>query len=207
MNEKIPQYQLDKIVAEVDRLSRHQESELTRQQVEEILEELNLSSELLHDAIIQLERKKALAMQQRRNRWIGVAIVTVLIIALSSTLFSGQNYQKKLETIGVYQSRITLGEDKGENLGVIERQNNAEVYYRVTLKEAPVGEKLNLKCDWIDPSGQIAHQNNYETRQINTTLWQTHCRYQIEAASPAGNWQVQMSLGDQVFSQKSFVVK
>jgi hypothetical protein len=207
MNEKIPQYQLDKIVAEVERLSRRQESELNRQQLEEILQELNLPSELLDDAMIQLERKKALAIQQRRNRWIGLGVATVLIIGLSSTFLLNQNYQKKLESVGVYQSRITLGEDKGENLAVIERQNNPEVYYRVTLKEAPIGDKLNLKCDWIAPSGQIAHENNYETRQINTNVWQTHCRYQMGLASPPGRWQVQMSLGDRILGKNSFVVK
>lgn len=207
MKEKISQEQLTQIVAEVDRLSRREETELSPQQVQEILQQLNLPPELLDEAMIQLHRKNALAIQKQRNHWIRLGLITVLMIGVSGTIMSFQNTQQKLEGISVYQSRITLSQDQGENLAVIERTNQPEVYYRVTLKEAPIGKTLSLQCDWIDPNGQIAHQNNYTTRQINTTVWQTHCRHQLGIASPPGTWQVQISLGNRILNNNSFTVK
>ncbi|WP_013335016.1 hypothetical protein [Gloeothece verrucosa] len=207
MVEKITEDQLNQIVAEVAHLSRRRETELDRQQVQEILQQLNLPSELLDEAMIELQRKNDLAVQQHRNWLIGIGLGTVLVIGITSTVIISQNHQQKLGRIKVYESRITQVQDNGENLVIINRQNHPEVYYRVTLQDAPVGEKLSLKCNWIDPNGQIAHQNNYQTRQINKSVWQTHCRYQLNIASPSGNWQVQMSLGNQILNQKSFTVK
>jgi hypothetical protein len=82
-----------------------------------------------------------------------------------------------------------------------------EVFYRVTLRDAPLGEKLNLTCDWIDPAGKIFHQSRWETRDTNKAVWDTHCRCQIGAAAPKGKWKVEMKLGDRVLSTQEFNVE
>jgi hypothetical protein len=72
---------------------------------------------------------------------------------------------------------------------MIDRQANQEVFYRVTLANAPFGQKLSLSCNWVDPNGNIVHQNNYQTKEIKTLIWNTFCRYTIGSSAPTGKWQ------------------
>ena len=117
------------------------------------------------------------------------------------------NRKQALSNISAYSNRLTLSLDQSSNLNVFEKQYNPEIYYEVTLNNVPVGEKLSLKCNWIDPNGQIAHQNNYQTRKIDKQVWPTHCRYSLNNGTVTGNWQVEMLLGDRLLSSSNFTVK
>ncbi|MFM5942141.1 MAG: DUF3859 domain-containing protein, partial [Dolichospermum sp.] len=66
MNQPLNQEQLNQIIAEVQGLQLRQEAELNQQQVKEILQDLNLPPELLDEALIQVRRKQALQVQERR---------------------------------------------------------------------------------------------------------------------------------------------
>ena len=79
MNNKLTQDQLAQVVAEVERLSQRREAELNREEVNQILQELSLPPDLLDDALVQVERRQALEVQQKRNRWIGISIAAVLV--------------------------------------------------------------------------------------------------------------------------------
>lgn len=207
MEKQLTEPQLTQIVAEVERLSRIRQSQLDSEAVKGILQELNLPPELLDEAVIQLQRRKALAGKQR-NRWIvGVLAVVVGAIPIALTGFYIYQNEQAIDRVSVQQNRITLVQDKGDNLTVISRQNNPEIFYRVTLKDAPIGKKLSLSCDWIDPSGQIVKQNSYQTREIDKTIWNTRCRYQIGNAAASGNWQVKMFLNKRAIGTTSFEVK
>ncbi|MBR8827917.1 MAG: DUF3859 domain-containing protein [Gomphosphaeria aponina SAG 52.96 = DSM 107014] len=207
MKEPIKQEQLTQIVAEVEQLAKLRENQLSRSLVEEILAELNLPNDLLDEAMIQLRRREALTREKRRNWLIGAAVGAVLIVAIASTILTIQNKKSALANISVYQSLVTLNQDSGQNLTVINRQENPEVYYRVTLQAAPLGEKLALQCNWLDPNGNIAHQNSYQTKRIEREVWQTYCRYQLGNANIPGEWKVQMLLGDKLLSSSSFTVQ
>ena len=90
VKEHINDAQLSQIIAEVERLAQNQQADLSnlnKQAVAEILQELNLPPELLDEAIIQLRRREALAKQQTRNKWIVVGVTMVLIGAIASTTF------------------------------------------------------------------------------------------------------------------------
>ncbi|MDZ8052841.1 MAG: DUF3859 domain-containing protein [Aulosira sp. ZfuVER01] len=206
MTERLTQEQLSQIIDEVQELQIRQEAELDKQQVQEILRELNLPPELLDEALIQLRRRQALKVQERRNRWIISGVVAAVVVAIASTVFFMQQNNSLISRVSTQQDRITLVQDSG-NLNSISRQNSPEVFYRVTLKDAPVGKKLSLSCNWIDPNGQIVKQNRYQTRDINTSIWDTYCRYTIGATAPVGNWQVQMFLEDRQISDQRFEVK
>jgi len=207
MNERLTQTQLAEVIAEIEQLSQRREAELNREEVKEILQELNLSPDLLDDALAQVNRRQALKVQQRRNRLIIGGVVAVLIGAIAlGTVFS-QNRQQTFARISTSGNRITLAQDNGSNLTTIDRQISPKVFYRVTLNEAPIGEKLSLSCDWIDPSGKVVHQSRYQTREVDKSVWQTNCYYQFGTAMSAGNWKVQMSLGERVISSTSFTVK
>lgn len=207
VKERLKQDQLAQVVAEVEQLARSREAELDEEQVKEILRELNLPDDLLEEAMLQLQRREALVKAKQRSRWIGVGAALLLVGAIATTAFFLQHHQQQLTNISASQSRITLSQDNGGQVTTIDRSTSPQVYYRVTLQEAPLGEKLSLKCDWIDPQGQVVHQNSYQTREIDREVWPTSCRYQLGSAAPSGTWQVQMSLGEQVLSSNSFTVE
>ena len=103
---------------------------------------------------------------------------------------------------------MTLNTNSGRrNLTIVDSQQNPEVFYRVTLQDAPIGKKLSLGCNWINSNSEITYQNSYQTKQINQAVWPTYCKYQFHPASPVGNWQVEMYLGDRLLSQTEFIVK
>ncbi|MBC1223406.1 DUF3859 domain-containing protein [Nostoc sp. UCD121] len=207
MTQRLTQEQLAQIVTEVEGLQVRREAELDQQQVREILQELNLPPELLDEALIQLNRRQALEVQQHRNRWITSGVVAFLVILSASTIFFIQRQNSVLSRVSAQQDRITLVSNTGGDLKTISRQTNPEILYRVTLKDAPLGKKLALSCNWIDPSGQIARQNSYQTREINTSVWDTQCRYTINPAATVGNWKVQMLLEGRQISDETFEVK
>ncbi|WP_413168027.1 hypothetical protein ACL6C3_15040 [Capilliphycus salinus ALCB114379] len=210
MNQQLTSDQLDRLIAEVEHLSQRREAELNREQVREIFQELNLPIDLLDDALMQLRRREALVVQQKRRRRITFGVgVTLMTIAIASSLW----FNHRQNTIAkVYansnQSRITLTRlDKTDDLTVVNRQENPLIYYQVKLQQAPVGRQLSLKCNWINPLGQIEHQNNYSTRSIDREVWNTRCRHQFGDASPVGNWRVQMLLNGRILSETEFIVR
>ncbi len=206
MNQRLTQEQLNQIIAEVQGLQLRQEAELDQQQVKEILQDLNLPPELLDEALIQVRRKQALEVQQRRNKLITFGVIAAVIIGIGSTVFFNQQQGYLLANVSAQQDKITL-ESNNENLKNISRQTNSELFYRVTLKNAPIGKKLALSCNWIDPSGQIVKQNNYQTREVKTSIWDTFCRYSINATAPVGNWKVEMFLEGRKISEEPFMVQ
>jgi hypothetical protein len=207
MENRLTQTQLTQIVAEVERLSNVREAELSSEEVTQVLQELGLPPELLNEALIQLQRREALARKQRRNRWIAGGLAAAAVGAIAITGFYIYQNQQAIDRVSIQQNRITSVQDDGGNLTVISRQNNLEIFYRVTLKDAPIGKKLSLSCDWIDPSGQIVKQNRYQTREIDKSIWNTQCRYQIGTAATTGNWQVKMFLENRAIGSASFEVK
>ncbi|MFM7363959.1 MAG: DUF3859 domain-containing protein [Cuspidothrix sp.] len=205
MNQRLTQEQLNQIIAEVQGLQLRQEAEFDQQQIQEILQELNLPPELLDEAIIQLGRRQALEVQQRHQKMIIAGVVASVIIAMGGFFFVNQQQSSLLANVSVQQDKITLADNL--TLQIIDRQSNSELFYRITLKDAPIGKKLSLTCNWIDPSGQIVKQNNYQTREIKTSIWDTYCRYTINPTAPVGNWKVEILLEGRKISEETFIVK
>ena len=207
MSKKFTREQLDQLLREIQQLSDRAEDELDREEVEAVLRELNLPPELLDEAMRQVSRRKALKDRKIRYRWIGFSIMGALVIAIAVFFISFYSRQQALDRVAVYQDRITLISDNKGNLERIRRQDNPEVFYRVTLEQSPLGQPLALQCNWYDPSGRIAHQNRYRTRTIATEVWNTYCRYQFSSISSLGTWKVQMMLGDRILSDRTLEVE
>jgi hypothetical protein len=85
MERRLTTEQLELIVGEVGRLADRQQAELDRSEVQKILQELNLPPELLDEAMVQVQRKEALARQQQRNRRIAIASIAALVIIVAGT--------------------------------------------------------------------------------------------------------------------------
>lgn len=207
MENRLTPQQLTKLVGEVERLSQRQQDELDRNQVQDILRELNLSPELLDEAMIQLQRKEALVVQQRRQRWIIGGTIASLVVAIAAVTVFMQQQNQALARVVVQQSCVGLAEKSCGIPTALKRQSSPELFYNVTLKDAPVGKKLSLTCDWLAPGGQVVKQNRYETRQIDTPIWNTRCRHQLAPTAPTGNWQVRLSLDDRELSNNQFGVQ
>jgi hypothetical protein len=204
MEQRLTTQQLERIVGEVGRLANRQQDELDRSEVEKILVELNLPPELLDEAMIQVQRKEALAKQRKRNIGIAIAGITALVMLVAGTSLFFQDRVSTIAKVIATQDRITLAQDNGENLRSVDR--GTEIAYRVTLDNAPVGEKLSLTCNWLDPTGKVAHTNRFETKNITTSVWNTQCRYQLPVNVVAGAWQVQIQLGDRTLQKSPFTV-
>jgi hypothetical protein len=207
MEQRLTDVQLEKVVAEVHRLSQHQQAELAPEQVREILRELNLPPELLEEAMVQLDRREALAVQQKRDRWMMGGFVGLIALSVIGFLVFTQNQQQMTARVMAQRDRVTLNQDNGGNLSTIRRQNGGEIFYRITLSDAPVGQRLSLSCNWIDPSGQIVHQNRYQTKEITTPIWNTFCRHTLGSEMPMGTWKVEAFLGYRRLSDATFEVQ
>lgn len=207
MNQRLTTEQLTQIVAEVGNLQTRKEAEIEPEQVKQILQELGLPPDLLDEALVQVQRRQVLKVQQKRNRTIAIGVIAAIAIAIIGTLFTIQQHNSTLERVSTQRNRITLTQDDGSELRNISRQNSPEVFYRVTLKNTPVGQKLDLTCNWIDPNGQIVKQNRYQTREIDKSIWDTQCRYIIGSASTPGKWKAQIFLQGRQLSETEFEVK
>lgn len=207
METRLTQDRLAQIVREVERLQQRREAELDPEQVKQILLELNLSPDLLDEALLQLRRREALADRNRKKQWIVGGAIAAILAGVAFTAFFSHQHQQAIARVTVQQDRLTFSADDGGNLTVISRNNSPEIFYRVTLNDAPIGKKLSLSCDWIDPTGTIVKQNHYSTREIDKTVWNTYCRHQFGSASLAGNWQVRMFLEESAISDAFFGVE
>lgn len=207
MEQRLTDVQLEKVVAEVQRLSQRRQAELAPEQVREILRELNLPPEFLEEAMVQLDRREALTVQQKRDRWIISGFVGLIFLSVIGFVVITQNQQQMTARVTAQRDRITLNQDNGGNLSTIRRQNSGEIFYRITLSDAPVGQRLSLSCNWIDPSGEIVHQNRYQTKEITTPIWNTFCRHPLGSEMPVGTWKVEAFLGDRRLSDATFNVK
>jgi hypothetical protein len=147
-------------------------------------------------------------MITENKRWpIMRIVVTVIAMGAIGIAYFGIQHQQQLDQVAIQSSRIGLSASDQGNQRVISRQGNPEIVYRALLKAAPIGEKLQLSCDWLDPNQQLVRQNHYKTLNITQPDWDTHCRYQLRPDSPTGSWTVRMALGGRVLGNAKFEVK
>ena len=206
MQKRLTPKQVSQIVAEVERLSQRRQSEIEVEELQQILRELNLPDDLLDEAVMQVYRKQALDNQKKRNRWIIGGITAVVMGAVAATFVMQQQQQQALKGIS-YDGRLGFRPNDSASLEEIERKNTPEVFYNVTLRDAPVGKQLELGCNWLTPNREIAHQNSWKTKTISKEVWNTYCRYEFSENVPPGKWIVQMTLGDEVLEGMEFFVK
>ncbi len=207
MKTQLSKKQWNDVVAEVTRLAQDREDELTRREITtEVLKELNLPTDLTDEALQQVQYREALAKQRRQRIWafaVGGILVALLLISLVTWR---STHNAALQKIQADSGRVTREIESGSNTQTITRDGR-DVFYRVTLRDVPLGEKLPLSCNWIDPTGKIVTQNRWETRDTNKEIWETHCRCQLGSAAPSGDWKVEMKIGDRVVSAGDFKVE
>lgn len=210
MEKRLTQEQLGQVVAEVTRLAQEREdfekATLDRNQMAQVLKELDLPVDLIDDAMEQVRRREALERERRKRRkliTIGVGVLMLLLLLIGFRIYQRSTVFDHMNTD---QARITRLQDDGGSLQTV-LSSGEDVVYRVTLKDVPIGESLSLTCNWIDPTGRVFHQNRYTTRTTDKPVWPTQCKCQIGAAAEKGTWKVEMLLGDRILSSTTFQVE
>ena len=206
MDTRLTQAQSAQIIAAADRLSRLHETELDKEQVKQILQDLNLSSDFLEDAIAQLQKHQLLTQQKQRHK-IVISTITIMIFGLITTLaVVYQKQQNKIARIEALQNIVTR-QDSTTSVTQFDRQKDPQVFYRVTLKNVPVNDRLIISCRWSDPKNQTVYQSRNQTQDIPRSPWTTFCAVPLTSQSQTGNWKVQMLIEDRLISAQQFVVK
>ncbi len=144
------------------------------------------------------------------RKWLARAFLGLVIVFLGMATFLYLKHARNVDAVtnvSAISGRLTLVQDDAGNITTFFRQTSPEVYFRVTLKDAPIGTRLALDCDWLDPTGQIVHQNHYQTRTIDRSIWPTHARWRFGAASPTGTWTVRMSVEGRTLRTSSFRIE
>ncbi len=202
----LTQDQLDQIVAEVDRLSQQDDTELDDERVKQILQNLNLPNDLLEDAIARLHQRQFVAQRQQRHR-IVISTIAIMIVGLITTIaVVYQKQQNKIARIEAIQDSVTL-QDLAKPVAQFDRQKDAKILYRVTLKNAPINDQLMISCRWNDPTSQTVYQSRYQTQSIDRSPWTTFCNAPLTPQSQPGAWNVKMSVEERPISDRTFIVK
>ena len=210
METRLTETQLGQVVAELSRLAQQrqdlQRQGLDREQIIQVLKELDLPVDLLDDAMEQLRRHEAEAKQRRRRTLLIIAGIAVVILIISGILLFTSHRTAVLGRVAADQPRITRTVDDGGTLNKVVRDGQ-DVVFHVLLHDAPVGEKLSLSGRWIDPNGRVFHENRWDTKIIDSSSWRTSLRCQIGSAAPAGAWTVEISLDGRVLTKETFQVE
>jgi hypothetical protein len=206
MEPRLTPDQLSKIVREVELISQRDQDNLSQDQVRQILDELGLPPVLLEDAMVQVQRRDALERQQQQRKWLLIGGAALGTVAIVTAIGLNQNSQNALANVTAQSDRLTLAQDNGSRLSSIDR-TGTELYYRVTLTNAPIGEKLPLSCTWTDSQGQVVKENQYQTKPIKTSTWNTQCRTTIGPSANPGSWKVNMKLNGRSISDEGFDVR
>ncbi|MCS6884319.1 MAG: DUF3859 domain-containing protein [Acidobacteriota bacterium] len=215
--ERLTEQQLAQVVAEVTRLSQEREEfrqkTLDRSQVLQVLKELSLPTELLDDALIQLERRELLKKEEERRKkmkmfFVAVALVIIAMIAAGAAITYSfvQKQREAIEAVTSDVGRISVQANSEDDLSSVKREVG-EVRYRAKLQNAPIGRQLDLSCRWYGPSGKLEHENRWRTKPIDKSVWPTECRCRLGSGSPTGDWRVEMLLEGRVLSSKTFRVE
>jgi hypothetical protein len=142
---------------------------------------------------------------QPSRRWIWVVIVIALLGGVCGVIWIVRDQARGTE-VSAASGRLSLAQDDGGNLGTVDRQSRPEMWYRVSLNDAPIGKSLPLVCEWTDPAGKVVHRNRYSTRRIDRANWPTHARCRFGPDSTAGTWTVKLLLDGRVLHSLAFEV-
>ncbi|MER3435043.1 MAG: DUF3859 domain-containing protein [Leptolyngbya sp. ERB_1_1] len=202
----LTQAQFAQIAAEVDRLSQQDDVELDDEQVQQILQNLDLPDDLLEDAIAQLHQRRSRIQEQQRHR-IVISTIAIMIFGLLTTMaVVYQKQQNRIAQIAAIQDSLT-SQKSAKPVTQFDRQKDSQIFYRVTLKNVPINDRLMIRCRWSDSTNQIVHQSRNQTQEITRSPWTTACSTPLTAQSQAGTWSVKMSVEERPISDQTFIVK
>jgi hypothetical protein len=203
---KLTRRDLGEVIAEVDRIAQARADQLTEEEARAILRELDLPGELLEEAVRAVRKRTAEARERRKRIALGAAVLLVLAGGLAFVYVHHRHVAAARAVVTAQGAHVAAGSSDAAAATAFHRAGNPEIFFAVTLKDAPAGDALPLTCDWVAPDGAIARQNRWETKAIDRALWPTHCKHRIDASSPTGTWTVRMRQDGREIASAQFAV-
>ncbi len=211
MNQKLTPSPVARSVVAVEPLSQDGR-ELDWEEVKDIWPELPLPYRLVDRVRVLLERRETLPVPRKGQKpslaisfadllrgmatFAQVGLMGAMVASIIWVNDRKEAIANRIAHPPPSKTRILLSNDYGKYFVVFNLQERPHLYYRVTWQNPPKDKKLSLSCDWIDPTGQVVHQNLYQTKLISHNVWTSACSYQLGDKAKPGTWQVKMSLGD-----------
>jgi hypothetical protein len=148
-----------------------------------------------------------LLIQKQQRRKIVLSTIAIMIAGLTTTIaVVYQKQQNRIARIAAIQDIVTL-QDSAKPVKQFDRRKDQQIFYRVTLKNVSINDRLIVSCRWADPTGQIVHQSRYQTPEISRSPWVVACNAPLTPQSQAGTWNVKMNVEERPISDRSFIVK
>ncbi|MFM2093999.1 MAG: hypothetical protein RIS70_1123 [Planctomycetota bacterium] len=131
-----------------------------------------------------------------------------LVMIVAGAVMLGFRDREPVDFSGVKATsgRITAAQDDGDDHPRVNRRKPGELWYRVTLDPAPIGNTMPIECEWTGPDQKVTHRNRYQTKRIVQTPWETHARFAMTGATATGRWTVRMTCQGNVLHSKEFEI-
>ena len=200
--EKLPE-----VVAEVDRLWQAQRDALDPAEARAVLAEVGLPGELLDEALEQIRLREAARAAKRKRLVLGAAIGVAAATAVSAIVLVRSRATSARAAVDVGRTHLVDERAPGKEVETARRAETPALQLEAELTYAPSGDELPLACDWIAPSGSIAHHNAWKTKAIDHAPWLTHCRYTLPSSAEVGRWQVRMTLDGRALATRPLLVE
>ena len=142
----------------------------------------------------------------RRFPWLPLFFLVGGGLVIAAWVFFSQ-HAHALDSVVAKSGRLTLEDDKGEDLKVVDRRAEPEVWFRVELEQVPLDAMLDLRCEWEAPDGRVMRRNRYMTRRIDKAVWPTHARCHIRKDFPTGTWTVRLLIEAKYFRRDRLLIE
>jgi hypothetical protein len=205
MQEKLSEKEVVRLVAEVSKLDEEKRQSLDRDQVAEILREMDLPEEHLDEAMVRLRESKFKEKEQRRTAGLLVAVVTVAVIGIGAIMFQNTTYNAGVANITANSAHLSAQSATAAEIADV-TAGSGTTFASVTLQNVPQGMRVPMRAKWIQPDGTIYHENRWQTKPADTATWTTHAKANIGVGAPKGQWTVEFIVGDRTVTTKKFVV-
>lgn len=202
---KIAEKDMIRLVEEVSKLDAERQQLLDKTQVATILNELNLPSDLLDEALDRLSTKKERESTLKKRLITVAAIVIVIASIAGAVLMKSMNDSHALSMVTADQPVVAYESRAVDSLKTV--SPGRTIFFKVTLRNAPVGTKLPMFAKWYKPNGSIFHTNDWTTKTITTPVWDTHAKCTLPSSVEKGKWKVEISVSGNTVCGQDFIVE
>lgn len=136
-------------------------------------------------------------------RWL---LSAVGLVGLAGFIAFSLATRQKIDRPAAVESLLVLGSDH-QAVEAVERQRQPELLFQVRLKDAPIGRRLWLACDWVGPDGRVWHQSQYHSSPIESGDATTQTAYTLPPDAPLGQWTVRLALHGTPLAERQFEVR
>lgn len=205
MEQKLSEKEVVRLVAEVSKMDAERQQMLDKAQVAQILRDLDLSEDMLDEAMIRLEQSRAEEKRKKSQMQIGMIGVVLAVVSLVTIFGVNMTHNNELAAITASQTRIASQSAPTADVNVV-NAGGGMIEAHVTLQNVPQGQRIPMRAKWIDPTGVVFHENSWQTKPAQGSTWDTHAKCDITGGAAKGNWLVKFFVGDREVASKPFVV-